>query len=203
MFEQDRKTPPKSFKTLWSFAESLLDKDQLKSLLLTTNASGFTVFHETILSGDEKAFNFILDVHERILEKEEIKGLILKKFQGNKTLLFKSIGVSLESILMVWDYLQDLLDDDEETLKKFIAHRDDFGDSAFSCIGWYNTFPKDLFAPFIAENFTKNEADQLYEKIEGENLTSELSEREISIKSVNNEIEEEVKRKKNFFNCFC
>lgn len=203
MFEQDRKTPPKSFKTLWSFAESLLDKDQLKSLLLTTNASGFTVFHETILSGDEKAFNFILDVHERILEKEEIKGLILKKFQGNKTLLFKSIGVSLESILMVWDYLQDLLDDDEETLKKFIAHRDDFGDSAFSCIGWYNTFPKDLFAPFIAENFTKNEADQLYEKIEGENLTSEFSEREISIKSVNNEMEEEVKRKKNFFNCFC
>lgn len=203
MFEEDRKTPPKSFRSLWSFAEMQLNNDQLKSLLLTTTASGFTIFHETILLGDEKAFNFMLDVHERILEKEEIKNLILKKFQGNKTLLFKSIGVSLESILMVWDYLQDLLDDDEETLKKFISHRDDFGDTAFSCVGWYDTFPKDLFATFIAENFSKIEADQLFEKLVGETTSiHEIpSEHEISIEAVNDF--EVSKHKKNLLNCFC
>lgn len=203
MFEEDRKTPLKSFRALWNYAESQLSKDELKSLLLTTNSSGFTIFHETILEGDEKAFNFMLEVHERILDKEEIKSLILKNFQGNKTLLFKSIGVSIESILMVWDYLQDLLDDEEETLKKFISHRDDFGDTAFSCIGWYDTFPKDLFAPFIAENFTKLEADQLFEKLTNDaSSTTELpSETEMSFEAAN--VVEEIKHKKNLLNCFC
>lgn len=203
MFEEDQKTPIRSFRALWSFAESQLSKDELKSLLLTTNASGFTIFHETILEGDEKAFNFMLEVHERVLDKEEMKSLILKSFQGNKTLLFKSIGVSIESILLVWDYLQDLLDDEEEeTLKKFISHRDDFGDTAFSCIS-YGTFPKDLFAPFIAENFSKLEADQLFEKLNNDasSATEVPSENEVSIEAAN-EVEE-FKQKKNFLNCFC
>lgn len=199
MFEEDRKTPSKSFRALWSFLESQLDKEELKTLLLTTKSSDFTLLHETILEGDEKTFNFMLEIHEKILEKEEIKKLMLKKFQGNKTLLFKSIGISIESVLMVWDYLQDLLDDDESTLKNFIAHRDDFGDTAFSC-GWYDTFPKELFAPFIAENFTKIEADALFEKLRGENnsITELPSENELSI-----EVASEPKIKKNFLNCFC
>lgn len=202
MISEDRKTPSKSFRTLWTFAEDHLDPSDIKTILLTTNVSGFTILHEIILEGDEKIFSFLIEIHERILEKENLKKLIMKKFQGNKTLLFKSIGVSIESILMVWDYLQDLLDDDEEELKKFISHRDDFGDTAFSCIGWLDTFPKELFAPFISENFTKIEAEKLYQKLNAEMETTEiLSENEITIEA---EIENEPQKVKRFaLNCFC
>lgn len=147
----------------------------------------------------------MLEIHEKVLDKEELKNLIMKKFQSNKTLLFKSIGASLESILMVWDYLQDLLDDEEEELKKFLSHRDDFGDTAFSCVGWLDAFPKEVFTPFIAENFTKVEAEKLYMKFNGENENSEiLSENEPSIEFDENVEKVEQKIGKRFnLNCFC
>ncbi|KAG5668788.1 hypothetical protein PVAND_016714 [Polypedilum vanderplanki] len=204
MLEEDKKTPPRSFHALWSFAEQQLDKDELKSLLLTTNSSGFTIFHETIIEGDEKTFNFMVEVHERILEKEEIKELIMRKFQSNKTLLFKSMGVSIESILMLWDYLQDLLDDDEETLKKFLAHRDDFGDTAFSSMKWYDAFPNDLFMPFIKENFSKTEIEKIFEKIsitsvENSAIELRLDEHDDDFRGSNRSR----KQKFLFLNCFC
>ena len=203
MLEEDKKTPPKSFRTLWEFAEQQLEKDELKSLLLTTNTSHFTIFHETIIEGDEKTFNFMVEVHERILEKEEIKELIMQTFQSNKTLLYKSMGVSIESILMVWDYLQDLLDDDEETLKKFLSHRDDFGDTAFSSMKWYDAFPNELFMPFISENFTKLEIEKLFEKASDEISSTELPMVENN-EQVTIEANETPKQNKHFsLNCFC
>lgn len=202
MLEEDKKTPPKSFRTLWEFAEQQLDKEELKSLLLTTNSSNFTIFHETIVDGDEKTFNFMIEVHERILERDDIKELIMQTFQSNKTLLFKSMGMAIESILMVWDYLQDLLDDDEETLKKFLTHRDDFGDTAFSSMKWYDEFPNELFMPFISENFSKPEIEKLFEKSADENSSTELQESEQDRVTI--EANETPKQHKNFsFNCFC
>lgn len=198
MLEEDKKTPPKCFRTLYEFAEQQLDKMELKSLLLVSNSSNFTILHEVIIEGDEKTFNFMVEVHERILEKNEIKELIMQTFQSNRTLLFKSMGVSIESILMVWDYLQDLLDDDEETLKKFVAHRDDFGDTAFSSMKWYGVFPNDLFMPFLSENFTKPEIEKLFEKLTDENSSTEL------VGSATIEANETPKQHKHFsLNCFC
>lgn len=203
MLGEDRKTPTKCFRTLWTFAEDHFNPHDLKSILLTTNTSGFTIFHEIILEGDEKTFSFMLEIHERVLDKEELKSLIMKKFQGKKTLLFKSIGATIESILMVWDFLQDLLDDDEEELKKFISHRDDFGDTAFSCVDWLDAFPKELFAPFITENFSKVEAEKLYKKVIGE-ISEEpdmLSDNEPSVATANETESQKVKRFA--LNCFC
>jgi hypothetical protein len=211
MLEEDKKTPLKSFHALWNFAEDQIDKNELKVLLLTKNSSNFTIFHETIIEGDEKTFNFMVEVHERILTKEELKELITRTFQSNKTLLFKSMGVSVESILMLWDYLQDIFDDDEDFLKKFLSHRDDFGDTAFSSMKWYDAMPNEVFMPFIAENFSKNEREKLFMKIDlsdendGEKEVSEKS----SLKKQNSNGSEEVKKKKKkkgilfHLNCFC
>jgi ribosomal protein S10 len=203
MLEEDKKTPPKAFHALWTFAEHQLEKAELKSLLLTTNSSGFTIFHETIIEGDEKTFNFMVEVHERILDKEEIKELIMRKFQSNKTLLFKSMGVSIESILMLWDYLQDLLDDDEDAMKRLLAHRDDFGDTAFSSMKWYDAFPNDLFMPFIKENFNKAEAERLFEKTTKVSAADSLTELRTSESGNGNEGSEGRKQKFLSLNCFC
>lgn len=148
----------------------------------------------------------MVEVHERILEKDEIKALLMQTFQSNKTLLYKSMGVSIDSILMVWDYLQDVLDDDEETLKKFLAHRDDFGDTAFSSMKWYDAFPNELFMPFISENFTKIEIERLFEKNSEENsvVTDVISVNTHHEQNDVIEANETPKQHKHFsLNCFC
>jgi hypothetical protein len=143
----------------------------------------------------------MVEVHERILDKHEVRELIMRHFQSNKTLLFKSMGVSIESILMLWDYLQDLLDDDEEQLKRFLAHRDDFGDTAFSSMKWYDAFPNDLFMPFIRENFSKPEVDRLFEKVsKGSEADSTV---ELRVSDNGSAASGERKQKFLSLNCFC